>query len=320
MKISALPNVASPDGTETVVILKDGIAKRTTIAATSTAAVAQVNSARDTALAAIAAAGVTPPNGTRQRFLDLVATAGSSVGSTEQAALLAVEHRLRTSGLLPRIVRLDLATGAGSAAARIPFVQRAGCGNASATGTLSSFTQSAGLTGVTLDTGVTLQQAGLGGYNIGLYAYTLADATADAGVVIGGSGWGLNPFAGSPSFAVAGFYTFDYNGRVLGDIATLSGSSAAGYRSGGSMHGLRLPSGRGTVVRNGVQLTGGTFSTFPDDTLVIPTDTIKYVPGSLGLASAAITEGFTPEDAAMLHWIIHPYNVAIGRPAAGEGI
>ena len=260
------------------------------------------------------------PNGTRQRFLDLVATAGSSVGATEQAALLDVEHRLRATGILPKIVRLDLFVGAGAAAARIPFVQRSGCGTSSAAGTISSWTQTGGLTGPTFDTGVTLQQGGLGGYNLGLGCYSLADASAEAGYVVGGSAWGLKPFTGDTSFATASFITFDFAGRVLGDIATISGNASANYRSGGSMHGLRLASGAGVVVRNGVQLQGGSFTTFPDATATFPTDTISYRTGVAALGAAWITDGMTTHEAAMLHWIVHQFNIAIGRAASGEGL
>lgn len=63
-KISLLPLVANPDGTETVIILKDGVSKRASLvaivsaalAATSTAAIAAVNAAKDAAVAAVTAA------------------------------------------------------------------------------------------------------------------------------------------------------------------------------------------------------------------------------------------------------------------------
>lgn len=295
-----------------------------TAAASVDGALADIAAAEATALSAIAAAAaaadLTPLNGTLQRWLDLVTLAGSSASSATKAVLLDVEHQLRYSGLLPKIVRLDLFRGNGAAAARIPFVRRAGCGNASATGTISSWSEATGLTGATLDTGVTLSQAGLGGYNIGLGCYTAADATSETGFVVGGSGWGLDPYSGSPSFATANFITFDFAGRVTGDISSIAGGGSAAYRSGGMMHALRLPSGVGCILRNQVRLNGGSLTTFPDATGTIPTDTIKYGATVATVRAGCITDGMLPDEAAMLGWIIHNSIVAMGWSPTGEGL
>lgn len=277
---------------------------------------------------ALAAIGANP-NGDAQRWNALVTTAGSSASATVLAALKTVEYRLHISGLLPKIVRLNMCCGNGAAAARIPLVQRTGAGSVSDTGTIGSWTESAGLSGTTaLDTGVTLQGGALDSYNLCLGCYLLATPVADTGFVLGGSGWGFNPWNGDATFATATFVRFDAPGKVLGDIGRDSAGGGAGtrtYYASGSMLASSPASGVAFVMENSVALTGeqtiqsaGIRSA--DATATFPTDTIKIKTDVASVGAYWVTDGLTQTEAAMLCWIIHDFNVAIGRGANAEAL
>jgi len=269
------------------------------------------------------------PDGTVQRFVDLVTTAGTTVSSTAQAALLVVEYQLRQSGLLSKIVRLNLRCGVGVAAARIPFVQRFGCGAASDSGTISGWTEANGLTGATVNTGVLLREFGGSGYNLGLFQYFLTDNSGgDLSYTIGASdsAWGFSPRfthetnPANPAFGVAVFTTFAGSGVARGDLTRrIAGVNT--YPMIGTFGATRDASGLAAFHRNGVMLTGAAPAVDqPNPDVAPPSQAISVFTTNAASGGEAITEGLTPAEAAMLHIIIHGFNVAIGRGVTAEGL
>lgn len=292
-------------------------------AATAADASATAAEASAASAAASVATALSPPNGTMAVWLAQVTTAGSTASATVQSALAIVAQQLRQTGLLPKIVRLSLRCGNGVAAARIPFVQRLGVGYAADTGTISAWTEANGLTGATVDTGVTLGAAGLNGYNLGLYEYCLTDnGGADTSYTMGfGTTWGLAPrFVHDTASGVARFVTFSGSSVVLGDIRRLIGGVGT-YPILGSMMAIRQPNGLGSIHRNGIMLTGSapaSSQNAPDNT--VPTQSVQVNTTNVASGGDAITEGITPAEAAMLHHIVHGFNVAIGRGVTAEGL
>jgi len=220
-------------------------------------------------------------------------------------------------------VRLNLRCGTGANASRIPFVQRLGVGYAIDTGTISTWTEANGLTGATVDTGVTLSAAGLNGYNHGLYEYCLTDnGGADTSYTMGfGTSWGIAPrFVHDTVSGQALFVTFSGASLVRGDIRRLIGGVGT-YPILGSMMAIRQPSGLGSWHRNGIMLTGtaaASSQNAPENT--VPTQSVQVNTTNVASGGDAITEGITPAEAAMLHHIVHGFNVAIGRGVTAEGL
>lgn len=317
-----IPGVADPIPTALQTMLDAAEAAQTGAETAQTGAETAQDAAEAAATSVAGVVETANPNGTMQRWLDNVTAATSTASSTTTDALRVVEYRLQASGLIPKLVRLDLFCGDGAAAARIPFVKRFPVGNDSATGTISTWTETDGLvlSGATgIDTGITLHAAGLSQYNLTLGCYLLENPNADTGYSVGGTGWGFSPFTGDTSFATASFISFDFNGRVLGDISVDNTDGTVGnraYAATGPMMGVRGRSGYGFVTRRGVTISYTDISgsiTDPGNTVVPTTETIKYRANVAPLGAAWIADALTESEAAMLSFIVEEFNIAIGR-------
>lgn len=278
------------------------------------------------ALAAISST----PNGTLQRWLDLVTSAGSGASATVQTALMVVEQQLRNTGIIDKLVRFSLLCGNAAAAARIPFYMRYGCGTTVDTGTISSWTEANGLTGVaSISTGLTLHQAGLNAYNVSFGSYDLTDVSipsATGYVIQASSGtWGFAPnYTGgtaypSPAFGVgllSGFFT--NSGNIRGNLSVPSGTTNS-YPTKGTMSVSLDAAGAGKMYRNGIyipsdQTPAGVPATTPlTQTLVIKTDVVA-------LGAYWVGEAMGSDDMAIMHAIINDFQVAIGRGVTAEGL
>ena len=98
MKIALLPNVVSPEGTETVVILKDGMAKRASLvaivtaalASTSAAAIATINAAVTAAQTALNTAATSGANAITTALSAATATLDGKVAASAASAAVAL--------------------------------------------------------------------------------------------------------------------------------------------------------------------------------------------------------------------------------------
>lgn len=298
----------------------------TALADIAAAGATQVTAVEDegttqTGLVALAAAAATnTPNGTMRRWLSLVTTAGSGASSTVQDALVTVEQQLYLTGLISKIVRLNLRCGNGAAAARIPFVMRVGCGIASETGTLSSWTEASGLTGFTLSTGLTFEQAGLNAYNVGLGCYVVNSPGGSPSSYVlraSDSSWGFSPlYSSGVNFAVGVSSVFAASPYNKPDVSYIAGGTYYAPALG-SFSSIRGHDGVHTCYRNGIALPEISVPAISNTPL---TQTLSIDTTAFGIGGDWVTEALTASEAAELHWIVHNFNVAIGRGVTAEGL
>lgn len=284
------------------------------------AALADTQAARDTAIAAAASANaaIQPPNGTVNRWNAIITAAGSSASSTTLAALAVVERRLRLAGLTPKIARLNLRCGNDAAAARTPFIIRPGCGLVSETGTISSWSESTGLTGATLETGMKIADGNISDYNASMGAYVTNQASNTSFMLGNGINWGFSPFYDAGNYTTLAFL-FDGGSQLKGMLAVQDGAGGFAGKSTGTMGVVRTPGGISDTYRNGIEITsvgGGGIS----PTGTSPTSTYQVKTTTWTSCGDWIGDTLTGAEMSAMHWILQEFNLALGRAVSLEGL
>lgn len=251
------------------------------------------------------------PNGTMGIWESILASRGSSASSGTLAALRSLEEDLRITGLLDKIVYLNMRVGNDATAALVPFIDRAGHGFDSAPASFTSFAEASGLaSAITIDTGVIPRTCGMSRYGVSIGCYLLNDVASSGTQMI-------TTDVTAPSFLslnpnLFGYHDFDAYGSGAGRILTPSPNVTA---TKGTIIGARSMDGTNRISRQGVVLN--TAVTQQGD---VPSGsvTINFARGTSGGDFLGLD--LDPDQIAAMHWSLHAFNVAIGRGVTADGV
>lgn len=255
-----------------------------------------------------AAFAIVRPNGTVGVWNALLASTGSGASSTTLDALQVVEESLRLTGLIDKLVYLNLRCGNDSTACLTPFLDKFGYGK-DRTPTSFTFTEANGMdqTTVNVDTGVVPAYCGMGRYGVSLGVYLLNNVASSGTAMIIASGLTLDPLN-------SGFHIFD----AFNTVAAGGGRTQAGPGNtitAGFLAGARSSDGIGKISKNAeivaTQVTqGGAVPTVPLN--------INFSRGTS--AGDFFGLDMTADDLASMCWILHTFNTALSRAATTEGL
>lgn len=247
-------------------------------------------------------------------WLAAVIANGATASATTVSALAALELGLLHCGLIPSIAYLNPRCGDSLTAAKIPLIFTSGPGFDIVSGSFSSWNEANGLKGTTgiANTGVAANVAvSATATTLGVYLpvnspassfYMYGDATAT---------WGLTVCFGGQ------YIIFDnYFGAGTGRIQTDSPLIYDGANDAGLICGSRDGTSTGSITRNGSirSITAGAANGS------VPSATIKLYTAQGQSCGDFIATGLNQDQTAMMTWLLHQFNTALGRPAVAVGL
>lgn len=261
---------------------------------------------------------IAAPNGTVAVWNSLVTARGAAPVSATLTALRKVERWLTSSGLIHKLVYLNLRCGNTLAAALTPFLDKFGFGYDEAPTSFSSWTEATGLSGVTVNTGIDPNRAGLNQFGMAMGFYNRANVASDGNnYCIGNAGsGGVGTYGICPCNANLMLYDYSTGGRVQGDIRLINGDGSTTLDSLGGISGARCIDGIGRVSRRGIVLaTNNALPTAEIATLPLLVDANPQISGGDWVGAGM----WTADDTVAMEAMLHTFNSDLGRAVTAEG-
>jgi hypothetical protein len=250
-----------------------------------------------------------------------ITTRGGSQSPATIAAVKQLERDLALAGLTVKFVYFNPRCGNDLIAARSPLIATNGPGFDTQTGTFSTWVEGLGLAGTgNMDTGVNAEAAGLTTSSSCMGLYMLEDAKTDNASIAAdytyaaGEKYLTLASRGYGQYIMYDAFSAIDNGRVQTDGSLLALPDSA--RTKGLICGSRYSSTAALIARNGV-IRGVTTGVTPHLPPAVPRK-VYTAPGASG--GDFIGFGLTPDDVALLFWILHEFNTALGRAVMAEGV
>lgn len=244
-------------------------------------------------------------------WLKNVNSRGGSVSANTLAAVKELEKDLRIASLIPKLIYFNPRCGSDIIAARSALIYTNGTGFDTLTGTFSSWSEVNGLAGTTgvADLGVVPSAAGISLNAVSAGIYNLTNKTSNSHVIRLG-----NTLSGLYLALFGDYLIFDkFNG---GTGRTQTSESNRTTETRGLMCGSQYSSTVSAVFRNGeIRGSGGAASG------TVPSTAATLISAAGTSGGDFIGLALTPDDVSNLTWIMHTFNVALGRGVtAAEGL